>query len=226
MQLFGEGDGFFCVVHIRFGDHFNQRCAGPVEINASHAKEILVQGLAGIFFKVSVMNAHSLGLAVLQINVDIARADNRAFQLGGLVALGQIRVEVVLPLEYRTTLDLGVHCQTKHHRIAESLLVGHRQRAGHGQVNGIGLSVGLGAVSGAGAGKNLGLGGELNVNFQPDHNIPLHTRSPVPGLLRFTLVPVGHLLELMGGVQQAGFGEIVPDYLQAYWQTVHETGRY
>ena len=32
-------------------------------------------------------------------------------------------------------------------------------------------------------------------------------------------MPVGHLLELMGGVQQTGFGEIVPDNLQPHRQT-------
>ncbi len=151
VQLLREGDGFFRVVHIRFGDHLNERCAGPVEIHAGHAVEILMQGFAGILFQVGVVNANALGLTVRQINVHEAGADNRALQLSGLIAFGQIRVEVVFPLEHGAALDLRIHCQAKHDRIAESLLVGDRQRAGHGQVNGVGLRVRLGAVSGAGA---------------------------------------------------------------------------
>ena len=37
-------------------------------------------------------------------------------------------------------------------------------------------------------------------------------------------MPVGHLLKLMGGVQQASFGEVIPNNLQAYWKPIHKPG--
>jgi hypothetical protein len=98
-------------------------------------------------------------------------------QLRGLIALGQIRVKVIFTVEHRAPANLGIHRQAKHDCVPKRLLVGHGQGAGHGQINGVGLGVGFGAIGGAGTGKNLGSGGELNVNFQPDHNVPLHSFS-------------------------------------------------
>ena len=52
MNLSSKGDGFFGVAHIRFGDDFNERCAGAIKIDTRKVTvEIaFVKGLAGIFF--------------------------------------------------------------------------------------------------------------------------------------------------------------------------------
>ncbi len=43
MQLFGEGHGFFGAAHVRFGNHFDQRGAGAVQVDAGHAVVVFVQ---------------------------------------------------------------------------------------------------------------------------------------------------------------------------------------
>ncbi len=145
------GHRFLGGTHVRLGDDFQQRRAGTVEVDTGHALEVFMQRLAGIFLEVGMVDADRLARAIFQKDLEHARTDDGLIHLAGLVALGQIRVEVVFPLEHGAALNLRIHCQAKHDRIAESLLVGDRQRAGHGQVNGVGLRVRLGAVSGAGA---------------------------------------------------------------------------
>ncbi len=94
--------------------------------------------------------------------------------LAGLIALGQVGVEVVLAREDVLLGDLGIDGQTELAGHAHGLGVEHRQGAGHAQIDQAGLGVGLGAEGGGAAGKDLRLGGELGVDFQPDHGFPLH----------------------------------------------------
>ncbi len=94
--------------------------------------------------------------------------------LAGLVALGQVGVEVVLAGEDVLLGDLGIDGQTELAGHAHGFGVEHRQGAGHAEVDQAGLGVGLGAEGGGAAGKDLRLGAELCVDFQPDHGFPLH----------------------------------------------------
>ena len=54
-------DGLRRGAHIRFCDHFKQRCASAVEINTAQLSEGVVNRLAGIFFK---MSAHQSDVVV------------------------------------------------------------------------------------------------------------------------------------------------------------------
>jgi hypothetical protein len=130
--------------------------------------------LAGVFFQVRAGDADALDGAVFQGDVQVALADDRQVHLADLVALGQVRVEVVLAREHVALADFGVDRQAEHARHAHRFLVQHRQYAGHAQVDQAGLGVRLGTEGGGAAGENLRLGGELGMNFQPDHNFPLH----------------------------------------------------
>ena len=183
MQLAGKGHRFFGVTHIRFGDDLDQRCAGAVEVDAGHAvpvylKRAFMQGFSCVFFQMGVVNADGFLAAVRQFDVHVATTDDGLFQLGGLIGLGQIRVEIVFALEHRGAGDVGIDGQTEHDGIAKCLFIGHRQGAGHGEVDGAGLSVGLGAKGGAGAGKDFRLGGQLHVDFEADDGFPLHYSRP------------------------------------------------
>ncbi len=141
-----------------------------------------MQRFAGILLQVGVVDTYPLALAVVELNVHMARADNRFCQLRGLIALGQVRVEVVLALEHRGAGNLRVDRQPEHHRVTEGILIGHRQGAGHGQVQGAGLGVGRGAEGCAGAGEQLAPGGELDVDFEADHGFPGHAASSSAGV--------------------------------------------
>ena len=100
MEFLGKGDGLIGIGHVGFSDHLNQRRAGSVQVDASHAMEILMERFAGILFQVGMVNAHPLGVAIGQVDIHIAGTDNRALQLCCLVALGQVRIEIVLPFKH------------------------------------------------------------------------------------------------------------------------------
>ena len=100
MEFLGKGDSLIGIGHVGFSDHLNQRRACAVQVDARHAVEILMERFSGILFQVGMVNTHPLGFAAGQIDIHIAGADNRALQLCCLIALGKVRVEIVLPFEH------------------------------------------------------------------------------------------------------------------------------
>jgi len=170
----GVGDRFLGAAHVRLGNDFQQRGAGAIEVDAAHAVEVFVQALAGIFLQMRAGHADAFYGAVFQGDVQITLADDGVIHLAGLVALGQVRVEVVLARENVGHADLGVDRQTKLDRVTHGLSIEYRQGARHAQVNQAGLGVGFGAKGGGAAGEDLRRGGELGVDFQPDDDFPLH----------------------------------------------------
>ncbi len=100
-----------------------------------------------------MVDTHALGPTAFQLQVDVARADDGFGQLGGLVAFGQVRIEVVFPFEYGALADFGIDREAEFDGIFECLFVGHGQGAGQRQVDGAGLGVGLSAEGDAGAGE-------------------------------------------------------------------------
>ena len=175
---FDVGHCFLGGTDIRLGDDFQQRRAGTVEVDAAHAVEVFVQALAGVFLQVRAGDADALLGAVFQGNVEEALADDGVVHLAGLVALGQVRVEVVLTGKDVLAGDFGVNRQAEFAGHAHGFGVEHRQGAGHAEVDQAGLGVGLGA-EGDGAGReDLRLGAELGVDFQADYGFPLHVSRP------------------------------------------------
>ena len=136
-----------------------------------------MQGLAGVFLQVGVVDAHLAGLAIFQLDVHQSRTNDGIIHLADLVTFGQVRIEVVLAVKDRTPGDLGVDGQAELGRHLDGALVEHRQHAGHRQVYGTGLGIGFGTKGDARPGENLGLGGQLHMHFQPDHDFPLHCVS-------------------------------------------------
>ena len=132
-----------------------------------------MQRLAGIFLEVGVVDANTLFAAIGQLNLDPAGTDDGLVELGGLVALGQVGVEVVFALKYRGHADLGVDGEAKHHRVLHCRAVEYRQGAGHCQVDGVGLAVGLGAKGGARCREYFAVGGQLDMHLKADHRLPV-----------------------------------------------------
>jgi hypothetical protein len=183
----GVGDGLLGRAHVGLGDDLQQRRAGAVQVDARLAVEVLVQALAGVFLQVGAGELHHL-LAVTDEERHAAALHHRDLELADLVALGQVRVEVVLAGEDGQRRHLGAHGQAEADGPLHRGAVQHRQRAGQGQVHRAGLGVGLGAEGGRGAAEDLGLRGELDVVFQADHDLvathelglAAHLRNP-PG---------------------------------------------
>ncbi len=89
-----------------------------------------------------------------------------------LVALGQVRVEVVLAGEDADRLDGAAQRQPGPHRQLHHLLVERRQHAGHAQADRADVAVGLAAELGGAAAEDLGPGEELGVDLEPEHHLP------------------------------------------------------
>ena len=73
--------------------------------------------------------ADGFARAVFQEDVYLARADDGDFELGDLVALGQVGIEVVFAGEDGAAVDLGVGGQAEFHRHGHNPLVQHRQHS-------------------------------------------------------------------------------------------------
>jgi hypothetical protein len=111
--------------------------------------KVFVQRFAGVFFQMRARDADALDGAVVEHDVDMALADDGQFVLRNLVALGQVRVEIVLARKHALAADFGVNAQAELDGHAHGFLVQHRQHAGHAKVDQAGLRVGFGAEGGA-----------------------------------------------------------------------------
>ena len=155
VQGFQVGYRLGGVAQVGFGHDFQQRGARPVEVDASLAVKILVQRLARIFFQVGTGDTYGAGSAVLELDLKAAATDDGSLELADLVALGQVRVKIILAVEHRAPANVRANTEPEHDGVAHRQGVQYRQHAGHGQVDGTGLGVGLGAKCGGRTGKYL-----------------------------------------------------------------------
>ena len=58
MQGLGIGNRLLGRMHDRFGDDFQQRRAGAIQVDAAHAMKILVQRFARILFEMRARELH------------------------------------------------------------------------------------------------------------------------------------------------------------------------
>ena len=77
-----------------------------------------------------MVDADTLGAAIFQRNLNVARADDGVVHLAGLITLGQVRVEVVFTVKHRDLGDIRMHCQAKLHGHGHGLLIEDWQHAG------------------------------------------------------------------------------------------------
>jgi len=111
----------------------------------------------------------------LLIGLDMQRAfaDKRMIELGNLVSLRQIGVEIILAVEARPFVDLRIDRHAGAHRLADALAVRHRQHARHRGVDEAHLRIGFGPERRRGAREQLGVGGDLRMDLEADHDLPL-----------------------------------------------------
>ncbi len=137
-----------------------------------------MERLAGVLLQVGPRHADGLDRPVVQDDLDLALAHDGQLVLADLVALGEIRVEVILPGEDRALSDMGRDRTAEAHGKDHRLAVEHRQDTGQPQVNGAGLGIGFGPEGGRCPGEDLGLSSKLGVDLQPDDGFPLHDSLP------------------------------------------------
>ena len=145
--------------HVGPRHDLHQRDARAVEVDVAHRRVLVVHQLARVLLDMDALDADVLGAAlvlVVEQHLDLALADQRVVELADLIALRQIGVEIVLAVEARPFVDLGVERHAGAHRLADALAVRHRKHARHRGVDQADLRVGLGAERGRRAGEELG----------------------------------------------------------------------
>ena len=133
----------------------------------------VVDRLAGVLLQVQALDADLHHGAVVQLDLEEALTDDGVLELADLIALRQVGIEVVLAVEPRPRIDLGVQAQARLHRLLDAVSVDHRQHARKGRVHQAHLLVRSGAKAGGRAGEKLGVGRHLGVDFEAEHDLPL-----------------------------------------------------
>ena len=95
----------------------------------------------------------------------------RLIKLRNLVALGQVRIKIVLARKNGGLTHLAIQGLGRAHGKLHRSLIQHRQRAGQSQAYGADVGIRRRAKLCGAAAKNLGLRQKLDVHFQPDHRL-------------------------------------------------------
>ena len=80
-----------------------------------------------------------------------ALSDDRILELADLIALGEIRIEIVLAVKDGALVDLRLQPKAGADRLANAFLVDDGKHAGHGRVDEADMGIGLGAETRRGA---------------------------------------------------------------------------
>ena len=133
---------------IGLGDNFAQRGACPIEIDArvAGAGALVVHALAGVLLEVDADDPHfsrpsPLGIDHFQLPI----SGERQVELADLVALGEVGIEIILPVPLRERCDVAIEGQGGTDCQVEGPAVHDRQRTGEPKTGGADLSVGRGA---------------------------------------------------------------------------------
>ena len=121
--------------HVGLGHDFQQRGARAVEVDAGLTGVVLVQRLTSVFFQMGAGELHGV-FFVAHKKPNVPALHHRRFVLADLIALGQIRIEVVLACKDALFGHLGIHRQTETNGAFHRAFVHHRQGAGQSQING------------------------------------------------------------------------------------------
>jgi len=105
-------------------------------------------------------------LSCCRLDLHPAVMADRQIQLGDLVVLGIIRIEIILPVKFAILVDTAVGSQTYGQGIFHHLLIENRQGAGHTGAHRAGMGVGRSSELGGASAEDLGSGSQLYMNLQ------------------------------------------------------------
>ena len=131
VHLLHVGHGFLRRAHVGLGDDLEQRRAGAVQVDAGQPWQALVQRLAGVLFEVRARDADALLACRPRARCRCGPSPTIGqLVLADLVALRQVRVEVVLAREHRARArSVAPMARPNLHRHAHGFAVQHRQHA-------------------------------------------------------------------------------------------------
>ncbi len=157
---------------------------------SAEAAAALAPGFAGVLFDVQLVDAHPAGVALRHGQFQVAAHRQGTIVLRNLVALGQVRVEIVLAGKVRDGLNFGVHGRRQQRRLFHHGAVQYRQNPRQAGAYRADVTVrrfqpriGLART------EDLGGGIQLDVSLKPDHGFVFgHSPSFLTfKLLKFTL---------------------------------------
>ena len=164
---------------VGLGDDFDEGCAAAVEVDVGAGRrvgEAVVDGLAGVLFHVEAGNADATDTAAggeVAGDVEVAVFCEGLVELGDLVALGRVGVEVVLAGKDAGGVDGAIDRGGGEGRELHRLAVEDGERTGQAETDGAGVGVGVAAVAVDAAAERLGIGEELDVDFKADDGLVL-----------------------------------------------------
>ena len=161
---------------------FDQRDAAPVVSRCTYAPigvrpNPSWRDLPASFFKMDPLDQANVTVRMpvgAKLNRDAAAQRQRAVVLRDLVALGQVRVEVVLSGKDRRRLDRAPERERGLDGVVDGLPVEDRQRPRQAEADWAHFGIGWGAEVRAAAAEDLRPCPQLRVNFQPDDGFVLH----------------------------------------------------
>ena len=130
-QLDDIGRRLFGATNVGAADDLHQRHAGPVEIDEGHRRIHVVDRLASVLFQVNPLNAHQTGHTGTHFDQHFTLAHDGMVQLGDLIALRQIGVEVILAVKGRAQVDRSLQPKAGPHGLFHAKLVDDRQHPRH-----------------------------------------------------------------------------------------------
>ena len=107
-QLRNIGARLLRRTQVGLGDDLHERDAAAIEIDVAFGRRKIMQRLAGVLLEMQTLDAHGDALARRYVDDHGAFADDRVLVLRDLVALRQVGIEIVLAVENRTQVDLGL----------------------------------------------------------------------------------------------------------------------
>ena len=176
-QLADIGLGLLGRAHVGLGDDLHQADPGAVEVDEAHRRRLVVQRLARVLLEMQALDPDPDRMVGGEVDLDLPLADDRALVLGNLIALRQVGIEVVLAVEGRAAVDLGLEAEAGAHRLSHAFAVDDRQHARHRRVDERNMRVGLAAERRRSAGEQLRARGHLGVDLEPDDHFPIARRA-------------------------------------------------
>ena len=165
--------------HVRVAHDLDEGHPGAVEVHpaaAVRSGEPLVDQLSGVLLDLDPVDPdgafHRLAVRPgIQPDVDRPRFRQRKLVLRDLVALGKVRIEVVLPLEDRLLVDLAVEREPREDRQFHRSPVGHRKRPGQPVTDRTQMGVRRRTELVRAPAEQFRPGVELDVHLQPDDGL-------------------------------------------------------
>ena len=176
-QLLHVSGGLGGRADIRLGDDLHQRHARAVEVHIGRVRIHVVDRLARVLFQVQALDAAGEGIILFarhfDIDLDLAFAHDGVGKLADLIALREVGIEIVLPVEPAVGVDLCLQAKTGADGLLHAEPVDHRQHARHRCVHQGDIAVGVGTKGGRRAREQLGVGRHLRMDFEPHDDFPV-----------------------------------------------------